>query len=257
MNETIAGAASPEQNATKPRIQTAVRTIDVLLAVARASSSGISAKELSIQLGLPRQVVYHLIHTLVSTNMLRQAGGKSYVLGLGVANIAHGYKRQSGAPDYLTRYAERAAAETGETAYVVGWVDTEIVVLATARSSSAIHAAEPPPGTAGDAHARASGKLLLAMSTQEEAENYLARSPLSARTRNTLTSRTTIVQEFGRIRQDWIAVEREEYAAGLACMAVPIGRPPTRLVLGISAPIERFERNFEANRLKLQKAANL
>lgn len=229
----------------KPRVQSAARAIDVLQAVARASSAGISAKDLSSQLGLPRQVVYHLIHTLVSINMLRQAGGKTYVLGLGVANIAQGYRRQTGAPDYLTRYAEQAAALTGETAYVVGWIDSEIVVLATARSASAIHAAEPLPGTAGDAHARASGKLLLAMSPEEEARAYLARHTLTARTENSLTDLAAIDAELVRIRRDWVAVEREEYSKGLACVAVPIGTPPTLLALGISAPLDRFDRNLQ------------
>lgn len=253
-NGAEAGRAAHEQE-TKPRIQSAVRTIDVLQAVARAGSNGVSARDLSLQLKLPRQVIYHLIHTLLSVNMLRQVAGKNYVLGLGTANLAHGYRRQTSAPDHLAGYAQRAAADTGETAYVVGWVDDEIVVLATARSQSAIHAAEPSPGTAGNAHARASGKLLLAMSTDYEAQAYLARAPLTARTPNTLTDETAIAQELGRIRQSWIAVEREEFAMGLACMAVPIGSPPTRVVLGISAPAERFSQNFDAYVAKLQRIA--
>uniref|UniRef100_B0T7H3 Transcriptional regulator, IclR family n=1 Tax=Caulobacter sp. (strain K31) TaxID=366602 RepID=B0T7H3_CAUSK len=245
-------AGEPE---AKPRIQSAVRTVDVLQAVARAGSSGVSARDLSLDLKLPRQVIYHLIHTLLSVNMLRQVGGKNYVLGLGAANLAHGYRRQTSAPDYLAGYAERAAAETRETAYVVGWVDSEIVVLATARSQSAIHAAEPLPGTTGNAHARASGKLLLAMSTDDEAQAYLARAPLTARTENTLTDSQAIASELDRIRQTWVAVERGEYAIGLSCMAVPIGRPPARLALGISAPAERFEQNFDAYVASLQKIA--
>jgi IclR family acetate operon transcriptional repressor len=240
---------------TKPRIQSAVRTIDVLQVVARASSSGVSARDLSAELKLPRQVIYHLIHTLLSVNMLRQVAGKNYVLGLGTANLAHGYRRQTSAPDHLAGYAERAAADTGETAYVVGWVDNEIVVLATARSQSVIHAAEPMPGTTGNAHARASGKLLLAMSPDDEAQAYLARTPLTARTENTLTDREAIASELERIRQNWIAVEREEYAIGLSCMAVPLGRPPARLALGISAPAERFEHNFDVYAESLQKIA--
>jgi len=246
---------NPGEPDKKPRIQSAVRTIDVLQTVARASSSGISARDLSIQLKLPRQVIYHLIHTLLSVNMLRQVGGKNYVLGLGAANLAHGYRRQTSAPDYLARYAERAAADTGETAYVVGWVDDEIVVLATARSASMIHAAEPSPGTTGNAHARASGKLLLAMTSKDEAQAYLARTPLVARTKNTLTDPVAIAEEFERIRTNWIAVEREEYAEGLACMAVPIGRPPALLALGISAPSDRLERNFDAYADKLRTIA--
>lgn len=247
--ETVQGVGDRD---SKPRIQSAVRTIDVLQAVARAGSSGVSARLLSAELGLARQVIYHLIHTLLSVNMLRQVGGKNYVLGLGTANLVHGYRRQTAAPDYLASYAERAAANTGETAYVVGWVDNEIVVLATARSQSVIHAAEPLPGTTGSAHARASGKLLLAMSTDEEVRAYLARAPLTARTENTLTDPEAIARELDRIKQSWIAVEREEYAIGLACMAVPIGRPPARLVLGISAPADRLERNFDTYAAKLQ-----
>lgn len=246
---------SDQEAEPRPRIQSAVRAVDVLQAVARASSGGISARDLSSELKLPRQVIYHLIHTLLSANMLRQVGGRNYVLGLGTANLAHGYRRQTSAPDYLARYAERAAAETGETAYVVGWVDNEIVVLATARSQSVIHAAEPSSGTAGFAHARASGKLLLAMSTEDEAQAYLAQTPLLPRTANTLTDLEAIASELERIRTSWIAIEREEYAMGLACMAVPIGRPPARLVLGISAPADRFDQNFSAYAETLQKLA--
>ena len=250
-----AGQRALKPDKKKPRIQSAVRTVEVLQTVARASSAGISARDLSVELGLPRQVIYHLIHTLLSVNMLRQVSGKNYVLGLGAANLAHGYRRQTSAPDYLARYAERAAAETGETAYVVGWVDDEIVVLATARSASAIHAAEPSTGTTGNAHARASGKLLLAMSTDDEVQAYLSRAPLIARTKNTLTDVEAIAGELERIRQNWIAVEREEYAEGLACMAVPIGRPPALLALGISAPTDRFEQNFDLYAEKLQEIA--
>jgi IclR family acetate operon transcriptional repressor len=137
----------------------------------------------------------------------------------------------------------------------VGWVDDEIVVLATARSASVIHAAEPSPGTTGSAHARASGKLLLAMSTDNEARAYLARAPLIARTKNTLTDVVAITGELERIRQNWIAVEREEYAEGLACMAVPIGRPPALLALTISAPADRFERNFDLYADRLREVA--
>lgn len=240
--DSAKGAADPKE---KPRVQSAARTIEVLQTVARASSSGVSAKTLSTELKLPRQVIYHLIHTLLGANMLRRASGSTYVLGLGVANLAQGYRRQTGAPDYLARYAEQAAAKTGETAYVVGWMDDEIIVLATSRSGSPIQAAELPPGTAGDAHARASGKLLLAMSTDEEARDYLKRSPLTARTERTLTDPAAFAAELAAIRKTWVGVEREEYAPGLACIAVPIGAAPARLALGISAPVERLERNFD------------
>jgi DNA-binding IclR family transcriptional regulator len=93
------------------------------------------------------------------------------------------------------------------------------------------------------------------MSTDEEVKAYLARTPLTPRTENTLTDSEAIAKELARIRKNWIAVEREEYAIGLACMAVPVGRPPALLALGISAPADRFERNFKVYAEKLQKIA--
>jgi len=245
--------SSPDNK--KPRVQSAARTVDILQVVARADSKGISAKEISVELGLPRQVVYHLIHTLVHCDMLRKTGGNNYVLGLGVASLTHSFQRQMKTADTLGVYAEQAAVATGETAYVVGWVDDDIVVLSSASGRAMIQAAEVPPGTAGDAHARASGKLLLAMATSTELEAYLGSHSLTPRTPNTITSRAQLDAELARVREQRYSVERDEYAIGLSCMAVPIGSTPSRLALGISAPSERFGMMFDSNLRTLHKLA--
>jgi IclR family transcriptional regulator, acetate operon repressor len=226
--------------ADKPRVQSAARVVEILQLVAQSDSDGISARDISTRLKLPRQVVYHLAHTLVATDMLRKSGGNNYVLGLGVAALAQSFRRQMAAPASVGTYAERASAMTGETAYVVGWTDDDIVVLVSARGSAAIQAAEVPRGTAGDAHARASGKLLLAMAPNHEVERYLAGHAFTARTPNTIVTRAAFDTELDRIRTNWVSTEIQEYALGLSCMAVPIGKVPSQMVLGISAPSERF-----------------
>lgn len=239
----------------KPRVQSAARTIQILTAVAGHSATGISAKDLSLRLHLPRQVVYHLLHTLVSMHMLRKSGGTRYVLGLGVGVLAQGFKRQLMAPDFLGQYVHEAAALTGETAYAVGWVDDRIVVLATARGALPVHAAEVPHGYADDAHARASGKLLLAMAPEADVERYIARHPLTRRTPNTLTDPQALRRELEQIRSGWVSLEREEFSAGLACIAVPIGPAPSALALGISAPTQRFDENRQLYVERLRKVA--
>ncbi|MGR9202116.1 IclR family transcriptional regulator [Rhizobium leguminosarum] len=244
--------------AEKPRVQTAARTIKVLTEVALAGPNGISAKAISANLDLPRQVVYHLLHTLVSVGVLRRANGSTYVLGLAVAPIAEGFRLQLGAGDMLARYATMAANATGETAYVVGWVGNEIVVLASARGGSAIAATEIPQGTTGDAHARASGKLLLSHIPPEALDDYIARHPLVARTPNTITTRKELVSTLDRIREESVGYDREEYSTGLACMAVPLGsRRMVRLALGISAPAERFNANLDNYREMLLNIASI
>ncbi len=244
------------EDKAKPRVQSAARVVEILQLVARADSGGISATTISERLKMPRQVVYHLAHTLVSMNMLRKVGRGSYLLGLGAAIVADGFRRQIGTSDFVAAYAEKAAKVTGETAYVVGWIEDDIVVLGTARGNGIIQAAEVPRGTAGDAHARASGKLLLAMASDDDVERYLKGHSFKKRTPNTITSRNRFAEELDRIREDWVAVEREEYEIGLSCLAVPIGSVPSMMALGISAPRERLEQNFDAYLAKLRELGN-
>ena len=261
MPETTSADALPSESAKsedKPRVQTAARTFKVLTEVALAAPEGISAKAISANLGLPRQVVYHLIHTLVSIGALRKSGPSNYVLGLGVGPIAEGFRMQLASGDTLTRYASMAASGTGETAYVVGWVGNSIAVLASARGRSAIAAAEIPQGVTGDAHARASGKLLLSHASPSVVEDYLARHPMSPRTAHTITNREAFATALAQIREENVAYDLEEYTLGLSCMAIPLGsKQMVRLALGISAPTQRFHENIDRYREVLVNIASL
>ena len=235
-----------------PRVQSAARTVEILLAVARSGPSGISAKNLSENLDLPRQVVYHLLHTLVSVNMLRKSSGSSYVLGLAASVIANGYKQQTAAPEQLARYAESVARLTGETAYMVGWIDDEVVVLANAKGNSPIQAASTQVGATGEAHARASGKLLLALASTDEVDRYLTRHKLTRRTVNTLTTKPALLRAFEKIREDLVSFDREEYAIGVTAIAVPVGRVGARFAVGLGGPTERVLAN-EAQYIEILK----
>lgn len=230
----------------KPRVQSAARTIDILQTVAREGPLGLSAKELSDKLELPRQAVYHLVHTLVGADMLRRVGSSNYVLGFGTAALARGFRRQLAVADHFVRYTEMAADETGECAYLSGWIDGEVVVLASTRSNAPIQTAEVPLGQTGDTHARASGKLLLAMAPKDDIAIFLERHHFNRRTPNTITDAKAFAAELTNIRKDLISFDHEEWSAGLTCMAVPLGTLPAQLALSITAPTARFhERSAE------------
>lgn len=240
----------------KPRVQSVARAAEILKLVARADSRGISARAISDGLGFPRQVVYHLLHTLRATGMLRKAGRSAYVLGLGIATLAQGFRRQIATTDMVGHFADLAAQLTGETAYVVGWLEDEIVVLSTARGAGAIQAVEIPRGTAGFAHARASGKLLLSMVSGDEVSEYLRTRPPERRTPNTITTPEGILAAIAETRERGYAIDNEEYEIGLSCLAVPIGPVPAAFALGISAPSFRFKANFDRYLEVLRTVAN-
>jgi IclR family transcriptional regulator, acetate operon repressor len=245
-----------EDSQLKPRIQSAVRTVAILLAVAN-SPNGLRAKEIMDKLGLSRQVTYHLIHTMHGTGIIRKNDSNKYVLGLAAVSIAEGFHRQLAPPEHLGRRVRSIVAATGETAYASGWVDGEIVAIATARGESPVGAAQVPQGYSGYAHARAAGKLLLAMVDPSVREAYLAKHPLEARTANTITDPDDLVREFERIRSKGYALDNEEFHEGLQCLAVPVEGLGGRFVLGISVPKQRFDANFERYLAALQNVAKI
>src|ERR1700749_3328670 len=189
-----ANESSAEDGQAKPRIQSAVRTISILIAVAD-SPNGLKAKEIMEKLGLSRQVTYHLIHTMHGTAIIRKNDSNRYGLGLASVSIAEGFSRQLAPPEHLARRVRSIVAATGENAHAGGWVDGEIVALATARGESPVGAAQIPPGYSGYAHARASGKLLLALVDPAVREAYLAKHRLEPRTMSTITDPEELLKE--------------------------------------------------------------
>jgi len=86
---------------------------------------------------------------------------------------------------------------------------------------------------------------MLAHTTKEIRERYLAMHRLERRTANALTSRKALEWEFEKILESGYARDREEFALGLCCLAVPVGSGPATFAIGISAPSAQFEAKLE------------
>jgi DNA-binding IclR family transcriptional regulator len=230
-----------------PRIQSAARAIDLLLAIA-ASDEGLTASELSVRVGLRRPTTYHLLQTLETTGLVNRSGNRAYRLGLRVATLVEGFTRQVSPPERLLPFVRRLADETGETAYVATRTGDEIVLLASVRGRHAVSVADIPIGVITDAHARASGKLVLAHMTSAERAAYLNTHPLDRRTPNTIVDRAALERELEDIRGRGYSFDREEYVLGVCCLAARLDNGTSPFIVSISAPSRRFEDNRDRYR---------
>jgi IclR family transcriptional regulator, acetate operon repressor len=237
-----------------PRVQSVDRAMRILFAVAQ-SKDGLKAAEVVAATGLPRQACYHILHTLVASGALTRSGPGRYVLGLRIGSLIEGFKRQLAPPEYLAPVVRRIAEETGETAYASGWWDGEIVTLVTARGTNSVQAMEVTHGTYFDAHARASGKLLLAYSTEQVRTDYLSTHRLTPRTKNTITTLPKLYEAFAGVREMGHATDLEEFSLGLCCLAVGIGGGTQPFALTMSAPTERFRERFESYLATMKRIA--
>jgi len=247
--------APVDDSMPRQRINSVARAVNILLAISR-SEQGLTVKEISDALGIERQTTYHLVHTLAAMNMIARDEQRRYQLGLRIGNLTDAFQRQFSAPDYLRPLVRDLATASGETCYAVGWWQGEIVTLAVVRGTSAIQAAEVPHGQYGDAHARAAGKLLLAFAPFSRRNDYLQRHPLRTRTANTITEVKRLDAEFVRIRDQEYAVDDEEFALGVCCMAVPLDGGGAPFALALSAPADRFRERFDSYLQSARRVAN-
>jgi DNA-binding IclR family transcriptional regulator len=156
---------------------------------------------------------------------------------------------------------ETLAQQTGETAHLCILDGSDIVAIAKVESRSALHI-RSATGYRTTAYSTAAGKTLLADLTGEELDAYIARTPLVAFTRNTITSGVRLRAELKTIAEQGYSVDHEEHEEGVRCVAAPVRDHTGRAVAAISvlAPSIRLtsrKRTAEVTRMTIEAAAAL
>ena len=229
-----------EKGIVQPRIQSVARAVRVLEAIAK-STEGLTAVEIAAELSLNRATVYHLVHTLGSVGYVVQGPERRFRLAVGLGRLVEGFERQVTSTDFLPLV--RALSEkTGETTYVAARQGARFVLLCSVPGHHPVGVAMSDIGPIEAVHARASGKLLLALAPEELRDDYLAAHPLTRVTDSTITDGAVLRAELAAIAEAGYATDEGEYSAGVSCMAVPLADGPYALAL--SAPHDRFRTNF-------------
>jgi IclR family transcriptional regulator, acetate operon repressor len=236
-------------------ISSVLKAVKVLTEVAR-HPNGTLAGEVAVALNMPAPSAYHVLNTLTISGILTKGEDRRYRLGPLVGALSSAYYLQNAPDERLVAPLIELARATGETTYLTGWRDREIEVIASAEGSHAVRVPGIARGTHGHAHARASGKLLLALAPVELRDAYLARHELVALTPRTIVDADALHSELERIPSEGYAFDDEEFAEGVSCISVPLIHQG--LFIGaytISAPTERLRANREALLSAAQSAA--
>jgi IclR family acetate operon transcriptional repressor len=228
---------------SKTQIQSVSRAVRILLFVAQRPEPP-TAKQVSDHSGLPLPTTYHLLNTLVAEELLVKDSGRRFRVGPHVGLLSDAFLRELSVPEYLLLPLRDLAERTGETTYVSGWRGGEIVVLASIEGSHAVRVSGLYSGFKGLAHARASGKLLLAFARADAREAYLESHLLEKATENTIIDRAELDREFQRIRKRGYSTDEGEFRAGVAGISAAVLRGDSPIAaLTVSPPVERFRQN--------------
>ena len=204
---------------------------------------GRTAKQIASAVGLPLPTAYHLLGTLVAEGLLGKDSRRNYYVGPVLHSIADAYQRQFTPPEHLIGPLHRLADSTGETAYVGCWRHDELAVLAAVEGRNAVRVSGVDIGVGESAHARASGKALLAFAPEAVRASYLHRHPLARVTARTIIDPEEFALELEGIRLRGFATDEEEFRDGVACVAAPVlANGWAVAVYSVSAPVDRFRR---------------
>ncbi|MFI7499453.1 IclR family transcriptional regulator [Streptomyces sp. NPDC049687] len=234
----------PQPHSAATLIGSVQRAMRLLESVAE-HEHGAPAKQLARETGLALPTAYHLLRTLVYEGYLRREKGL-FFLGeaaerLGSSGAAQ--KRRSTVADTLAQWRD----SIGVPVYYARYHDGEIEVMCVS-DTPGNPAVEEWADFRETGHAHAIGQCLLSQLDEDARRDHLDRYPVQPVTRYTVRDNHTLLGRLERIGRMEPVVERQEYALGTVCAAIPITLGATVGTMAISLPARQADRLLLAAR---------
>jgi DNA-binding IclR family transcriptional regulator len=180
-----------------------------------------SINEVANKLHLNKSTVFNIMHTLADLNVLDRGpdslfrlGTRFYVLGSvaakgnGLVQTVHPYLVEISRKTKLSAFL---GIRSGLKAIIIDKVDSAFDL----KISSEVGMRLPLFAGAG-------GRALLSMLPDEEVDELLAEARLKAYTSKAITDKAAFRKAVSRLREEGVALDREEYIDGVVALAVPL-----------------------------------
>ncbi|MFF4256395.1 IclR family transcriptional regulator [Streptomyces sp. NPDC001663] len=232
--------AAPAQSATLiGSVQRAMR----LLECVAGHEHGAPAKQLARETGLALPTAYHLLRTLVHEGYLHRDKGL-FFLGEAAARLSSSgaeQKRRSVIVDALAHWRDAIGVPVYYALYRDGEIDLRCV-----SDTPGNPAVEEWADFRETAHAHAIGQCLLSQLDDDARRDHLDRYPVQSITPYTVRDNHTMLRRLERMRRMEPVTERQEYALGTVCAAIPITVGTTAATMAISLPSHQADRLLSA-----------
>ena len=238
------------------RIQSVSRALRILDTLAE-HPDGLGVVNIAKELGLNVSTTHHLVNTLCDCNYVAQVNRGAYRLGHAVSRLYGAYMLTQQPEARLLEILNQLVNSTQETGYLAGWQDDDVVVQAIVEGSQQLRVGGLRTGFRGYTHARAAGKALLAFLDGAQLDAYLAAHPLERLTAHTIGTHKALKAQLQEIVAQGFALDQEEFADGIGCVAAPIFSAEGKAVAAysISAPAWRLTQNFKPFVAAVRQAA--
>jgi len=215
------------------QVQSLSRALKLLNALSY-HPQGLSLSELAREVGLPNSTAHRLLTTLQNERYVRFDNERSvWMIGVQAFQVGSAFIRSRDLVQIARPVMRRLMMAAGETVNL-GIIDRcEVIYLAQVETKKMMRTITGPGGRAY-VHASGIGKALLAFAPEHVREQIFQCWDARQLTMRTITSEPVLREELEKIRRQGYAVDDEETAVGLRCVASVIFDENAEAIAGIS-----------------------
>jgi IclR family KDG regulon transcriptional repressor len=226
-----------------------------ILDILGQSPQGISIKDLSDRMHLPKGTTHRLVSSLSYFGYVRQdQNTKNYFLGFKLVELGNLLLGQLDLRKEAELFLRDLAERTKETVHLVILDGNEIVYLdklETEPHTGGLRMASRV-GSRNPAHSCAVGKVLMAHLSEEALARIVEQKGLPKRTGNTITDFNRLKDHMALVRKQGYAIDDEENERGIRCVGAPVFNEAGRVVaaISVSGPAFRVTKKTVQENLK-------
>ena len=211
----------PNNRAGDGKNQSLTRAL-TLLARLSETPSGLSLTDLSYQLGMPTATVHRLLSTFEEFDFVEQPAEQGlWFVGLKAFTVGNAFLHRRDFVAAARPHMQALVDQCGETVNLGVIDDGEAVFISQVESREMMRMIVRL-GSRSPIHASGVGKALLANMPEQDLASALQQRGLARYTERSIDNPTRLRKELQRIRQLGYALDDEEHAIGLRCVASAI-----------------------------------
>ncbi|AUH35551.1 HTH-type transcriptional regulator BhcR [Paracoccus tegillarcae] len=233
MPQAIRKRGRPKAGDQKPAtVQVLDRALDVLELLARGN--GLTLSQIAETTGQPPSTVHRILTTLNQRGMAESdAATQAWHVGPACFGLGAAFTRRADIVDRARPILHKLMEDTGETANLGVLYGDTVLFVSQIETQQPVRACLAP-GTRVPLYASGIGKALLAFGSDDALQAILDGPSLAGFTPQTLVSPDALREDLSRTRHRGFAVDDEERAVGMRCVAAPVLDVAGQPIAGIS-----------------------
>ncbi len=187
------------------------------------SDGGLTLKEITDKLEIPKSSAFNIVQTLVGLNLVSESpyNQKKYVLGTGTYILGMKYIENLNFIDVCKLYLNPLADELHRNAFV-GILDNNKVLYVHKHVGIGAKLATCDVGTRQELYFTGLGKVLLAYSAPDKLNRIISSINFVKKTTNTIDNASDLYKELELTRSRGYAIDNREVELHMLCFAAPV-----------------------------------